>query len=228
MELRGDQMIACEEVVCFQDNLAAEWYILVGGCAGTACVLVFAVFSKIRAKLKPTAIFSVLIASGDAFTDIAFTVQQLRGMSSSFQYVTASLLLIFLIVPTAVSAYQILHALRSPFLDLQRLQDLAAYYAFVLLIALTNMEVLRVLPWLETSATFDGLPDKKLMVRVWLTVMFLEDIPQFGIQLVLTASSGDGGLLAPMSLSFTMVAVVWRGLRLPACEKPGSAMRILP
>ena len=90
------------------------------------------------------------------------------------------------------------------------------------------LEVLRVLPWLETSATFDGLPDKKLMVRVWLTVMFLEDIPQFGIQLVLTASSGDGGLLAPMSLSFTMVAVVWRGLRLPACEKPGSAMRILP
>ena len=74
---------------------------------------------------------------------------------------------------------------RDPLLDAQRLQELSPYYAFVILMALTNMEVLRVLPWQEGSATFDGLPDRRMMMRVWLTVVILEDIPQFCLQLVL-------------------------------------------
>ena len=29
---------------------------------------------------------------------------------------------------------------------------------------------------------YDGLPDRRLMLRVWLQVMLLEDVPQFTIQ----------------------------------------------
>ena len=200
-------------------NGGLEWSIPVAGLGVTALVLMFAAYSKIQAKLKPADIFSMIIAAGDAFTDIAFTVQQLRVMNSAFQYVIGFLLLIFLVLPTACSLYEIMLALHSPLLDARRMQDLAPYYAVVLFIALTNMEVLRVLPWQEGTATFDGLPDKRMMVRVWLVVMLLEDIPQFCIQLVALLSEGGAGMLALLSLGFTLAAVIWRGLRLPACSK---------
>ena len=192
--------------------MGGEWYVLAGGSCATAFALAFGAYSRVQAKLRFTAILSIFIASGDAFTDIAFTAQQLQKMESLGDHVTAFLLLVFLIVPTACAAYQVIHALRLPLLDTEKLQDFSAYYAFVLLVALTNMEVLRVLPWRAGTANYDGLPDQGLMVRVWLTVMFLEDLPQFCLQLMLTLTSNTG-LLAPLSLTFTMTAVIWRALR---------------
>ena len=193
-------------------TLGGEWYVLAGGLFATAFVLVFGTYSKAKAKLRFPAILSIFIAAGDAFTDIAFTAQQLHSMESLKDHVSALLLLLFLVLPIACSGYQVILALRSPLLDTEKLQDFSAYYAFVLLIALTNMEVLRVLPWRDGTANYDGLPDQGLMVRVWLTVMFLEDLPQFCLQLMLTLSSKTG-LLAPLSLTFTMAAVIWRALR---------------
>ena len=133
-------------------------------------------------------------------------------------------------MPTTCAAYQVVQALRSPCLETGKLQDLSAYYALVLLVALTNMEVLRVLPWREGTAIFDGLPDRRLMVRVWLTVMFLEDIPQLCLQLTLTLTS-DTGPLAPLSLAFTMTACAWRALRktiylVPAASSPQAVLSI--
>jgi len=193
-------------------TLGGEWYVLAGGLCSTAAALLFGAYSRAKAKLQFPAILSIFIAAGDAFTDVAFTAQQLQKMETLKDHVTALLLLLFLIVPTACAGYQVILALRSPLLDTEKLQDLSAYYAFVLLIALTNMEVLRVLPWRDGTANYDGLPDQGLMVRVWLTVMFLEDVPQFCLQLMLTLSSNTG-LLAPLSLTFTMTAVIWRALR---------------
>ena len=206
--------VRCDQVICL-DHLrgGGEWLILFGGLGGTVLVLMFASFSRIQAKLRPMDILSVLIAAADAFTDVAFTVQQLGTMESSFDYVTGSLLLVFLVLPTVCGAYQIALALRSPLLDTRRMQELSGYFAFVLLVALTNMEVLRVLPWQAGSAMFDGLPDRRMMMRVWLTVVFLEDIPQFCLQLIVTVNAGGSGLLAPVSLTFTMAALLWRGLR---------------
>ena len=193
-------------------TLGGEWYVLAGGLCSTAAALLFGAYSRAKAKLQFPAILSIFIAAGDAFTDVAFTAQQLQKMETLKDHVTALLLLLFLIVPTACAGYQVILALRSPLLDTEKLQDLSAYYAFVLLIALTNMEVLRVLPWRDGTANYDGLPDQGMMVRVWLTVMFLEDVPQFCLQLMLTLSSNTG-LLAPLSLTFTMTAVIWRALR---------------
>jgi len=111
--------------------------------------------------------------------------------------------------------------LRSPHLDTDLLQERSSYYAFVLLVSLTNMEVLRALPWQKGTAIYDGLPDQKLMVKVWLIVMFLEDLPQLGIQTALTIKA-SGGLLGPLSLGFTLVALVWRALRSEASQKAHS------
>ena len=211
-------------------SLGGEWYILAGGLSATAFVIAFGAYSKARANLKFTDIISIVISAGDAFTDLAFTVQQLSKMQNRTEYVFALLLLFFLVVPAAGAAYQVVQALRSPCLETGKLQDLAAYYALVLLVALTNMEVLRVLPWREGTAIFDGLPDRSLMVRVWLTVMLLEDIPQFCLQLTLTLTANTGPL-APLSLGFTMTAVVWRALRkaiylVPAASSPHAVLSI--
>ena len=50
------------------------------------------------------------------------------------------------------------------------------------------MELLRLLPWRKGPTLYDGLPDKRLMLRVWLQVMLLEDVPQFTIQVSLCPS----------------------------------------
>ena len=61
---------------------------------------------------------------------------------------------------------------------------------------------------------YDGLPDKRLMLRIWLLVMCLEDVPQLAIQVaVLTTVDTGGGVLAPLSIAFSVSAIVWRGMR---------------
>ena len=49
--------------------------------------------------------------------------------------------------------------------------------AFVLSLALTNIELLKVLPWKAESAHFDGSPTRKLL-GVVIAISLLEDIPQ--------------------------------------------------
>ena len=117
--------------------------------------------------------------------------------------------------------------LRSPHLDSERLKELSAFYAFVLVVALTNMELLRLLPWREGPIMYDGLPDKRLMLRIWLLVMCLEDVPQLAIQVtVLTMVDTGGGVLAPLSIAFSVSAIVWRGMRKVIYLVPSNA-RIL-
>ena len=103
--------------------------------------------------------------------------------------------------------------LRSPLLDTERLKALSAFYALLLLVALTNMELLRLMPWRKGPTTYDGLPDKRLMLRIWLLVMCLEDVPQLAIQVAILMIADTGGVLAPLSIAFSLSAIVWRGLR---------------
>ena len=134
-------------------------------------------------------------------------------MHTTADQLIAALLLLFLLLPTAASASQVLVVLRSPHLDTERLKELSAFYAFVLLVALTNMELLRLLPWRQGNTMYDGLPDKRLMLRIWLLVMCLEDVPQLAIQVAVLTIAGTGGVLAPLSIAFSVSAIVWRSLR---------------
>ena len=58
---------------------------------------------------------------------------------------------------------------------------------------------------------YDGLPDKRLMLRIWLLVMFLEDMPQLAIQVAVLTIADTGGVLAPLSIAFSLSAIVRRG-----------------
>ena len=60
---------------------------------------------------------------------------------------------------------------------------------------------------------YDGLPDKRLMLKIWILVMCLEDVPQLAIQVAVLTKVGTGGVLAPLSIAFSVSAIVWRGLR---------------
>ena len=188
-----------------------EIYILLGGIGLTVAVLCFAAYSKVRAKLSGADILSTLLAAGDALTDIAFTIQRLGIMHTTADRVVAALLLLFVLLPTAASASQVLMVLRSPHLDSERLKELSAFYAFVLLVALTNMELVRLLPWRQGNTMYDGLPDKRLMLRIWLLVMCLEDMPQLAIQVAVLTTADTSGVLALLSIAFSISAIVRPG-----------------
>ena len=184
---------------------------MLGGIGLTVAVLGFAAYSKVRAKLSGADILSTLLAAGDALTDIAFTIQRLGIMHTTADRVVAALLLLFVLLPTAASASQVLVVLRSPYLDSERLKELSAFYAFVLLVALTNMELLRLLPWRQGNTMYDGLPDKRLMLRIWLLVMCLEDMPQLAIQVAVLTTADTSGVLALLSIAFSISAIVRPG-----------------
>ena len=201
-------------MLCVNENsLGFEVYILLGGLCLTVAVLCFAAYSKLQVRLSAAEILSTLLAAGDALTDIAFTIQRLGIMHTTADHIVAVLLLLFVLLPTAASASQVLVVLRSPHLDSERLKELSAFYAFVLLVALTNMELVRLLPWRQGNTMYDGLPDKRLMLRVWILVVCLEDVPQLAIQVAILAITDTGGVLAPLSITFSLSAIVWRGLR---------------
>jgi hypothetical protein len=209
----GDD-VTCNVFCVVDANLGFEIYILLGGIGLTVAVLCFAAYSKVRVKLSGADILSTLLAAGDALTDIAFTMQRLGIMHTTADQVVAALLLLFVLLPTVASASQVSVVLRSPHLDTERLKELSAFYALVLVVALTNMELLRLLPWREGPTMYDGLPDKRLMLRIWLLVMCLEDVPQLAIQVtVLRMVDTGGGVLAPLSIAFSVSAIVWRGMR---------------
>ena len=197
-------------VLCVYVGLGFEIYILLGGLGLTVAVLCFATYSKVEAKLSGTDILSMLLAAGDALTDIAFTMQRLGIMHTTADQIVAALLLLFVLLPTAASAWQVCVVLDSPHLDKDRMTRMKEFYAFVLLVALTNMELLRVLPWHKKLPMYDGLPDKCLMLRIWLLVMCLEDVPQLAIQVAIMAIAGTGGVLAPLSIAFSLTGMVWR------------------
>ena len=211
-DTEGEDVVTCN-VFCVDANLGFEIYILLGGLGLTVAVLCLSAYSKVQVKLSGADILSTLLAAGDALTDIAFTMQRLGIMRTIADQVVGALMLLFVLLPTAASASQVLVVLRSPHLDYERLKELSAFYAFLLLVALTNMELLRLLPWRQGSTMYDGLPDKRLMLRIWLLVMCLEDVPQLAIQVAVLTIADTGGGLAPLSIAFSVTSIVWRSLR---------------
>ena len=170
---------------------------------------------------------SVLVAAGDACSDVAFTAQRLGTMSTAADQVAAFLLLLFLLLPTAASASQLFVVMRSKLLDSTRMKEMAAFYAFMMLVSLTNMELLRFLPWRQGDL-HDGLPDRKLMLRIFLAVMLLEDLPQLAIQASIIATGGTYSLLGPLSIAFSVASIVWRGLRKSIYFMPSNQVESRP
>jgi hypothetical protein len=212
LEDTADSIEKCD-TICIGGTSVVEWYILFGRLGVTLFIVSFACFSRKVAKMSAGSILSVLVAAADALSDVAFTAQRLGIMNTTADQVTAFLLLSFLLLPVVASARQLRLVFHLPDLDGLRLRELPTFYAFLMFVALSNMELLRLLPWRPGAELHDGLPDRRLMLSIWLAVILLEDIPQLAIQITVLVIGGFNGLLAPLSIAFSASSIVWRGLR---------------
>jgi len=112
-------------------------------------------------------------------------------------------------LPAAASAILILWLLFcSDAVD--RMAMANGFYAAVLVLALTNAEMLQVLPWSYGPGKYDGLPDRQLMVAAWLIPTLLEDIPQLSIQILLLKSEEGPAWLGVTSVAFATLTILWR------------------
>ena len=93
--------------------------------------------------------------------------------------------------------------------------------AFVLLLALSNIELLNVLPW-NTDDRFDGFPTRFLLSAV-IAISLLEDIPQLIIQVLFLREVNhlSSSSLAWTSLLSSVMSILWRGFKQCwACGNP--------
>lgn len=97
--------------------------------------------------------------------------------------------------------------------SVDKLRDASMFYAALLCLALTNSDLLRLLPW--TSHKYDDFPSATIFLLCQMTTL-LEDVPQFFIQLsYLVGWDGvdESALFVPvLSLTFSSISLVWRVL----------------
>ena len=91
------------------------------------------------------------------------------------------------------------------------------FHIIVSVMSLTNLEVLRMLPWRKT--TYDGLPTQRMLGLTFL-VTFCEDVPQLILQFAYifhgAALLGIGPLDDPLPLlsaAITLISLIWRSFR---------------
>ena len=102
-------------------------------------------------------------------------------------------------------------------LDVAAVRASGSYYVSLVLLALTNLELLALLPW--RSRIYDGFPTPRLMLLSQASVL-LEDVPQLIIQVGYIAlveakpgSTAGRNLAVPiLSIIFTVGSMVHRGL----------------
>lgn len=128
---------------------------------------------------------------------------------------------IFVIAPIIVAmiALLMLIPIWKANMDQQKFVDKAGLYAFFLILAATNLELLRLLPWKSTSKAYDGLPTAGVLKATYIST-FTEDVPQIALQVTyLVVMSNFGALrgttlvLSVLSLISALGSTLWRGLR---------------
>ena len=136
----------------------------------------------------------ILIGAGDFCTDIVFArsawlrVTTLVGLGASYAHLAsefrliALLATIFLVVPVVASTVPLTLLLwrNRPLIDSGKFGQSPGFYGILLVLALTNLEVLKLIPWRENR--YDGFPTAKILGFTFFTT-FVEDIPQAALQI---------------------------------------------
>jgi len=113
------------------------------------------------------------------------------------------------------------HESSAPLLPTTRLLDFevarkySGLYAGIILLAASNVELLKLLPW--RSKAYDGYPNSRFLLAVQLAIA-LEDVPQLCVQVAYLASTHGtvpaSQLVVPViSLIFSTGSLGWRWLR---------------
>jgi hypothetical protein len=139
----------------------------------------------------------------------------------SFIHTIAMLCTIFVVVPiiVAIVALVMLIPIWKANMDQQKFVDKASLYAVFLILAATNLELLRLLPWKSTSTAFDGLPTAGVLRATYIST-FTEDVPQIALQMIYLITMSDFGALRGTTLTLSVLSLfsalgstLWRGLR---------------
>ena len=143
-------------------------------------------FYKASARTVFTS-FSIGLAWADFLLDVAFARRAFE-VNSMVAWPYSSLVLVLYALVSFFCVLGVVVALRCPigWFDLSEHRNELwsnGQVAFVLSLALTNIELLKVLPWKAESAQFDGFPTRKLL-GVVIAISLLEDIPQLVLQVL--------------------------------------------
>jgi len=183
--------------------------------------------------LSRDTILCLLLGSGDFCSDIIFCrtswarverISAVDGYSTELHDAQMLALLgtLFVVVPFLLTVVPLVYVLYtySQMIDSPIFSRHASFYGCLLVLTLTNLDLLKLLPWREVR--FDGLPTARVLALTFFT-LFAEDLPQTVIQtlsLVATLSL-DRRIAEPfysisltvVSLSFSLGSIWWRGFR---------------
>eukprot|EP00964_Phaeocystis_antarctica_P153555 scaffold121879_cov72-Phaeocystis_antarctica.AAC.1 len=211
----------CAETVFGVSQCTA--FITVATMSASLFALVFTVLRCRGVRRTLMASFFSALSIGLAWSDFLFDVLFARKafeVNSKVAWPSSFVMLGLYAVVSFFCVLGVVVAIRCPtgWWDLTEYVDKDNHWgsgqiAFVLLLALSNIELLNVLPW-NTDDRFDGFPTRFLLGAV-IAISLLEDIPQLIIQVLFLREVDhlSSSSLAWISLLSSVMSILWRGFK---------------
>jgi hypothetical protein len=163
----------------------------------------------------PWGALDILLASADIGSDLTFAVENTRlgsGLSRSLGIASFSILGMYAVVSLSAFSYiigWIGGGRHQADLDKRTLVAHNWFYALLALLAVTNIETSKLLPWpSEAIVKYDGHPTPEV-ARLCAAVALLEDLPQLILQLVALVLLRFSWITV-FALAFTVVSIFLR------------------
>ena len=178
----------------------------------TATILLLLGANARRLQISRSAFLCVLIGSLDFASDVLFARHALLSSPDSVPATLRYLPIVFVAAPFVLSTAPLLMIVMQSreLIDMDTLARYPGFYACTLVLALTNLEVLKLFPWREGK--YDGFPTSRLLALTFFTTAF-EDIPQAVLQVSYLIAMGRGDAIAIISLCFSLCSIWVRGFR---------------
>ena len=176
---------------------------------GSVMAFVLLLLGCNRREITRSDSLCVVIGSLDFASDVLFArLALLTSPTPALAYLP----MVFVAGPFVLSTFPLLLivAKNRDLIDMDTFARHPSFYACMLVLALTNLEVLKLIPWRETR--YDGFPSSRLLALTFFTTAF-EDIPQTVLQVAYLIAMGRGDAIAIISLGFSLCSIWVRGFR---------------
>ena len=176
---------------------------------------------RFKGKLRPAlrSAFDIGLAWVDVCFDALFA-RKAYELQSSSAWPSASLILALHSLLSFGFVLWVIIAITCP---LRATWDLSAqidrdsvhrngpFVAIILCMAITNVQLVRVLPWTSDDALWDGFPTRSLLAAVSV-IALAEDVPQLVVLglFLLESNQLSSNLVAWINLTTTIVSILWR------------------
>ena len=184
--------------------------IVFGSITGTILLLLGC--NSRRLKISRSAFLCVIIGSLDFASDVLFARHALLSSPESVPPTLRYLPIVFVAAPFVLSTAPLLMIVTQSreLIDMDTLARYPGFYSCMLVLALTNLEVLKLMPWRDGK--YDGFPTSRLLALTFFTT-FAEDAPQTVLQVSFLLATGSSDAIAIISLMFSLGSIWVRGFR---------------